>query len=96
MSMSWIWCLNHNLQHEKPGESPTPTPGSRLPDPEIWLWMWNPEPSISICQVGVAHLVTVEGAETQYICMNSIGYKYEVCGVWGASIITYNMLQLQV
>jgi hypothetical protein len=83
--MNWIWCLNHNLQHEKPGE-----PTSRLL--EIWLWTLNLEPSIIICQVGVA------SSSHSRRCWNTV-YMYKVdrlwvWSVWGASIIrTYNMLQ---
>ena len=83
--MKWVGCINHNLQHdtsEKPSETPTSA-----------MWLWN-QVDIS---VGLHDpnehwpLATVAGAETHYICSNLLW----VWSGWGASIITYRMIQCQ-
>ena len=68
--MKCVGCINYNLQHitcEKPRESPIAT--------------LTVNPSIQVGVASIWSLATVERAETQYICMNSICYEYEVGGM---------------
>jgi hypothetical protein len=73
MSMKWVRCLNHILQHtpsETPSESPTTaTLTVRLVRPSIVTSLW------------LLAAVDSEGAETLYIYMNKACYEYEVDGV---------------
>ena len=70
MSMNWIWCPNHNLQHiacEKPSESPTATMNHEV------------RPSVGVASVWP--LTTVEGAEILYIRMRQTCCEYDLGGL---------------
>jgi hypothetical protein len=81
----------HNLQHDTSQklseESPsTPTPTSN----------WAVRPSIyQVKAVTLWPLATIEGVKTQYICMKTPCYEYEVENRWGASIITCSIIQVK-
>jgi hypothetical protein len=83
MSMNWIWCPNHNLQHiacEKPSESPT----ALLP-PWGETKRWG-----GIC---MATNNSRRCWNTLYM------YEADLLWVWfgwAASIITYNMIHLML
>jgi hypothetical protein len=71
MSMKWVRCLNHNLQHdpsEKLSEFPTAAKAALRPSISGWGCI-------------LMTTATVEGAETHYICMRKICHDYEVDGV---------------
>jgi len=90
MSMKLVGCLNHsNLTHATSVELNPHT--LLLPPPPLWLW----DPAYHVEVASLWPLAAVEGAETHYII-----YMYEVDLIlvlsgWGASTITYNMIQVR-
>jgi len=83
MSMNWIWCPNHNLQHiacEKPSESPITYHLLRYCHHEV-------RPSVGVASVWP--LTTVEGAEILYIRMRQTCCEYDLGGLPQSQPITW-------
>ena len=67
MSMKWVGCLNHNLQHAT----------SERDSPISYCCHCD---SYQVRVASLWPLATVEDAETHYICMTLTWYEYEVGG----------------